>query len=80
MVGGISFSVDGAMACGVTGDALMIRVGKEARDEILKEPHVRPMVFGGRTLSGFICVDAAGFATDQAPERWLRRAVPPPLG
>ena len=35
MVGGLSFSVDGKMCCGVAGDALMVRVGGEARERTL---------------------------------------------
>jgi TfoX/Sxy family transcriptional regulator of competence genes len=75
MVGGLSFLVGGNMCCGVTGAALMIRVGADARDQVLAEPHVRPMQFGARSLSGFVCVDPPGFATDDALSRWLARAL-----
>ena len=37
MVGGLSFLVNGNMCCGVTGTALMIRVGCEAREQALAE-------------------------------------------
>jgi TfoX/Sxy family transcriptional regulator of competence genes len=43
MVGGLSFLVDGKMCCGVAGDALMVRVGAEARETALAEPHVKLM-------------------------------------
>ena len=65
MVGGLSFLVNGNMCCGVTGTALMIRVGREAREQTLREPHVRPMVLGGRSLSAFVCLDPPGFAADE---------------
>src|SRR5215472_6059668 len=64
MVGGLSFLVNGNMCCGITGTALMIRVGAESREETLREPHVQPMLFGGRSLSGFVCVEPAGYAAD----------------
>src|SRR5581483_11192121 len=57
MVGGLSFLVNGNMCCGVTGTALMIRVGAADREQVLREPHVRPMQFAGRALSGFVCVE-----------------------
>src|SRR5215475_4051840 len=53
MVGGLSFLVNGNMCCGITGMALMVRVGAESREQALREPHVRPMLFAGRPLSGF---------------------------
>ena len=61
MVGGLSFLVNGNMCCGITGMALMVRVGAESREQALREPHVRPMLFAGRALSGFICIEPAGY-------------------
>jgi hypothetical protein len=63
------------MCCGVTGTALMVRVGAEARDRTLAEPHVRPMVLGGRPLAGFVCVEPAGFRTEAALWRWVQRGL-----
>jgi TfoX/Sxy family transcriptional regulator of competence genes len=50
MVGGLSFLVNGNMCCGVTGMALMVRVGAEGRERALHEPHVRLVQFGSRAL------------------------------
>ena len=66
MVGGLSFLVNGNMCCGITDRALMVRVGAQGREQALREPPVRPMQLGGRTLSGFICVEPAGFAAHRA--------------
>lgn len=75
MVGGLSFLVNGDMCCGVTDRALMVRVGAKGRQQALREPHVRPMQLGGRTLSGFVCVDPAGFAADDALASWVQRGL-----
>src|SRR5258706_1463621 len=75
MVGGLSFSVEGKMCCGVAGDALMVRVGAEARERTLAEPHVRPMVFGKRPLAGFVLVDPAGFGTEASLRKWIQRGL-----
>jgi hypothetical protein len=75
MVGGLSFNVNGVMCCGVTGMALMVRVGHAARDEAIAEPHVRPMEFAGRPLAGFICVDPEGSRTESALKTWVQRGV-----
>jgi TfoX/Sxy family transcriptional regulator of competence genes len=75
MVGGLSFLVDGGMACGVTGDALMVRVGSAALERALAEPHVQPMEFAGRRLAGFVCVDPQAFPTDAALAAWVQRGL-----
>jgi TfoX/Sxy family transcriptional regulator of competence genes len=75
MVGGLSFLVNGNMCCEITGTALMVRVGANGREQVLREPHVRPMQFAGRDLPGFICVEPAGFAADDALARWVQRGL-----
>ena len=75
MVGGLSFVAGGHMCCGVTGTALMVRVGAADREAALAQPHVRPMRLGGRALSGFVCVDPAGIAADEALARWVQRGL-----
>jgi TfoX/Sxy family transcriptional regulator of competence genes len=75
MVGGLSFAVGGSMCCGVTGNALMVRVGAEARDRMLARPHVRPMEFAGRALAGFVLIDPEGFRTDAALAAWVQRGL-----
>lgn len=73
--GGLSFLVNGNMCCGITGTALMVRVGAESREQALREPHAQPMQFAGRALSGFICIEPAGFAADDALARWVQRGL-----
>ena len=75
MVGGLSFLVNGNMCCGITRMALMVRLGADSREQALREPHVRPMLFAGRTLSGFICVEPEGYAADDALARWVQRGL-----
>jgi hypothetical protein len=75
MVGGLSFMVRGSMCCGVTGTALMVRVGPEAREWALAQPHVRPMKFAGKALGGFVCVDPEGFRTATELATWVQRGI-----
>ena len=75
MVGGLSFVVGGSMCCGVTGSALMVRVGAEARQRALARPHVRPMEFAGRPLAGFVLIDPEGFRTDAALAAWVQQGL-----
>ena len=75
MVGGISFVLAGRMACGATGDALMVRVTRDGRARALAQPHVRPMELGGRALAGFVLVEPEGYRTDAALAAWVGRAL-----
>jgi TfoX/Sxy family transcriptional regulator of competence genes len=75
MFGGIAFMVGDRMTVGVINDDLMVRVGPEANDEALAEPHARPMDFSGRVSKGFIYVAPAGIADDAALEAWIDRGV-----
>jgi len=74
MFGGLAFMVGGHMACGITGDDLMVRVGKERYDDALRQPHAREMDFTGRPMTGYVYVDAAGTA-DDALRDWVERGV-----
>jgi TfoX N-terminal domain len=73
--GGLSFLVNGNMCCGVRGPALMVRVGADGRARALAEPHVRPTLLAGRALSGFVSVEPAGFAADDALAGWVQRGL-----
>lgn len=74
MFGGLCFLVDGKMACGLTGDDVMLRLGP-GDAAALKRPHVRPMDFTGRPLKGYVYVGAAGVARDAALAKWVAEAV-----
>jgi len=75
MVGGLSFIVNGSMCCGVTGNAVMIRVGPEDRERALARAHVRAMKLGGKTLAGFILVEPEGYRTAAALLSWVQTGV-----
>ena len=58
MMGGLSFLVNGHMACSVSGrGGMLIRVGAEAMDRLLKEQHVQPATMGAKTMTGFVRID-----------------------
>ena len=64
MFGGLAFMVDGNMCCGIRGDELVVRVGKERQDACLAEPHTRPFDFTGKPLGGFVVVEPEGNADE----------------
>ncbi len=75
MFGGIAFMVNGNMAVGVSGDELMVRVGKEAHDEAISRPGARPFDMGARPMKGWISVSAEGFASEEDFAAWVDQGV-----
>jgi TfoX/Sxy family transcriptional regulator of competence genes len=71
MFGGIAFMVGGNMAVGVTRDELMVRVGPDAHDQALSQPHVRVMDMGNRPMRGMVNVAPAGVEDDADLARWV---------
>ena len=75
MFGGLCFMVRGHMAVGLTAAELMVRVGPDAWEDALAQPHAREMDFTGKSLNGFVYVDPAGWASTADLARWVARAV-----
>ncbi len=75
MFGGLCFMHQGNMVGGIVGDELMLRVGPDAYEACLAEPHAREMDFTGRTMKGMIYVAAEGLAEDEDLEAWVERAL-----
>jgi hypothetical protein len=74
MFGGLAFMVGGHMACGIVKGELMLRLGAEGADDALERPHVRPMDFTGRPLSGMVFVEPEGLR-GAALGLWVAQAV-----
>ena len=75
MMGGLCFMLNGNMCCGVSGSAVMVRVGADAYPQTLAQPHVRPLEFGGRRPGGFVLVDREACRTDAALRSWVQKGI-----
>lgn len=75
MFGGLTFLLGGCMCCGVLEDKLVVRVGPDRYAAALARPHVRPMDFTGKPLSGFVYVGLPGVKTGAALAKWLGEAT-----
>ncbi len=75
MFGGLAFMVAGNMACGVIGDDLLVRVGRDAYDAMVHLPFAGPMEMGDRIMRGFVVVDGEGVAEDDELEEWVERGA-----
>src|SRR3546814_14055356 len=50
----------------------MVRVGRDAYERTLTEPHVRPLEIGHRPATGFVLVDPDGFRNEAKLARWIQ--------
>jgi hypothetical protein len=76
MMGGLCFMVRGHMCCSVSGrGGLIARVGANAQDAALREPHVQPIKTAGRTMTGFVCIAPESYHTEASLKAWLDRAL-----
>jgi TfoX/Sxy family transcriptional regulator of competence genes len=75
MFGGLTFMVNGNMACGVTKDVLVVRVGADHYEEALGVPFARECDFTGRPLKSMVMVDRRGFESSGDLRAWVERGV-----
>jgi TfoX/Sxy family transcriptional regulator of competence genes len=72
MFGGVAFLLDGNMCCAITGAELIVRVGAQAVEAALREPHTSVLDMSGRPMKGWVVVNASGLAGDDSLARWVR--------
>lgn len=75
MFGGVGYMVQGNMACGVNGEDLIIRVGPDAYEAALNQPHTRPFDMTGRPMRGWIVVEPAGYALADDMRAWVEQGL-----
>lgn len=75
MFGGLGFFVNGNMACGVYKDHMIVRVGSENYEALLKEPFAKVFDITGRSMSGWIMVDIRGLESDDVIAFWAQKGI-----
>lgn len=78
MMGGLLFSVDEKMLCGIHidkkyGDSLlMARIGETTYEKVIEKEECLPMDFTGRPMRGYVFVTPDGFDLDEDLEYWIQ--------
>ena len=75
MFGGVCFLLRGNMACGVLKDDLIVRVGQEKYQELLKLPNTRMFDITGKPMKGWLMVTAAGHKSENGLSVWVERGA-----
>ena len=74
MFGGVCHLLNGNMFCGVHKYFLILRLGQERSEEVLKLPHTRPFDITGKRMNGWVMLSAGGYKTDSELKSWLVEA------
>ncbi|MFN8455802.1 MAG: TfoX/Sxy family protein [Anaerolineae bacterium] len=75
MFGGVAFMAQGNLACGVSKDELIVRVGPAAYPEAVDRPYARPFDMTGRPMKGWVLVAAEGCQADDNLRAWVQQGV-----
>lgn len=77
MFGGVGYMLHGNMACGILGDDLIVRVGAEDYEKLLKRAHTKIFTMKGspKPMKGWIMVEAEGSATASQLKGWIKIGV-----
>ena len=71
MFGGMAWLLNGNMCVGIWQDSLVVRCGPAGWPAQLKKKHVREMDITGRSMKGWLLVDAPAIATPAGLKAWL---------
>jgi TfoX/Sxy family transcriptional regulator of competence genes len=76
MFGGLGFLVGGNMAVGASGQGgLLVRVDPAESDALVEASPARPMEMRGRTMRGWLRLDAEDVETRDELATWVERGV-----
>lgn len=75
MFGGIGYMLNGNMCVGVHKDSLIVRIGENTAEKILKGPHVKPMDITGKAMKGWAIIGPEGIAKDESLKRFCNYAI-----
>jgi hypothetical protein len=76
MFGGLAFLIGGHMSVSASGrGGLLLHVDPEETESLLAKPYAQPFEMRGRTMDGWIRVEAEGVKTKRQLERWVQRGV-----
>ena len=76
MFGGLAFLVNGNMAVAASGQGgLLVRVDPAESADLVASTAAYPMEMRGRSMDGWLRVDAGDVAADAALREWVDRGV-----
>lgn len=75
MFGGFGYMLNGNMCIGIHRDTLIVRIGADAAETMIHEPHVRPMDLTGKVMKGWATIEPKAIENDSALTRFCQLAI-----
>jgi TfoX/Sxy family transcriptional regulator of competence genes len=76
MFGGLAFLIGGNMAVAASGQGgILVRVDPDESDELVEKSEAYPLEMRGRTMQGWLRVDAEAVRTKRRLETWVARGT-----
>ncbi|CAN5741146.1 TfoX/Sxy family protein [soil metagenome] len=75
MFGGLAILVNGNMACGVSGDDLILRLPHSEYENALSRPGVREFDMTGKPMRGWVVLSAGILDEDAALRAWVTKGI-----
>ena len=76
MFGGLGFMIQGNMAVAASGQGgILVRVDPAEGEHLIATTAAHPMEMRGREMTGWLRVDAADVASDEALDAWVQRGA-----
>jgi TfoX/Sxy family transcriptional regulator of competence genes len=76
MFGGHAFLLNGNMAVAASGQGgMLVRCDPALTEVFVREPYAQRMEMRGRSMDGWLRVDAGGVADESSLRRWVRIGV-----
>jgi TfoX/Sxy family transcriptional regulator of competence genes len=76
MFGGLAFLVNGNMAVAASGEGgILVRIDPTDSSALVRDTEAYPMEMRGRTMDGWLRIDAKDVAGESALREWVDRGV-----
>jgi TfoX/Sxy family transcriptional regulator of competence genes len=77
MFGGVGYMLNGNMACGILEDDLIVRVGLDEYESLLKRKHTKIFTMKGspKPMKGWLMVEPDGYKTARQLSAWVKIGV-----
>ncbi|GHM99273.1 hypothetical protein WSM22_07630 [Cytophagales bacterium WSM2-2] len=75
MFRGVTFMVNGKMCVSVSDEEIMCRIDPEVFESALERNGCRPMIHGGRTMTGFVYVHESTISRKKDFDYWIELSL-----
>jgi len=75
MFGGVGYLINGNMACGILGDHLIVRVGKDGYKDALHQQGVKEFLNNGRPMTGWVMLNEEVLSENDVLFEWVSKGI-----